>query len=268
MSSRYCPSCGSTVQDGDTVCPVCGEPLGAPAADAAGDAARTSGQPEPASVPGRTPIPSSRMRDYLLTSVAALAIAAIALLISTPEEKAGPPAPQQQQQQTATGQMPEGHPPVNERKMTPEQERQFADLQARVKANPSDTAAIRELANVYYDLERHAEALELYRRYLVVAPRNLDVRTDMAYSLATSVNLDSGIAELHWVLRQDPDFQNAAYNLAMMHLARRDRDSTLFWLRRVMEIDSTTRPGRFAADILRDVSREGQQSGAPMPGTP
>lgn len=253
-----CTDCGAENPADAAECSVCGSDL---AAQAAAPVAPVRKIPAP---------PSSSTRDYLLATVAAIIIAGIALLVSTPEEKTGPPVAQQPQQQQADphssdphSEMPAGHPPVDEKKMTPEQEQQMAALTERVRTNPADTAAKRELANIYYDLDRHDEALALYRDYLAKDPRNLFVRTDMAFSLATSVNLDSGITELHSVLKQDPRFQNAAYNLAMMHLAKRNRDSTIYWLEKVVELDPNSRPGQFASQVLTDISKGGLEGQGP-----
>lgn len=249
-----CTECGAENPKDAAECSVCGSDLAAQAA-----------APVPP-VRAMPAAPSSSTRDYLLATIAAIVIAGIALLVSTPEEKTGPPMAQQQQGDPhgdSHGDMPAGHPPVDEKKLTPEQERQMAELIKRVKANPQDTTAKRELANIYYDLDRHDEALALYRDYLSRNPNNLFVRTDMAFSLATSVNLDSGITELHSVLKQDPRFQNAAYNLAMMHLAKRNRDSTIYWLEKVVELDPNSRPGQFASQVLTDISKGGLEGQGP-----
>lgn len=240
-----CPDCGAQNEPDATECTVCGSPLAATAAVAP---APEQPQPQP-----RRAIPSSAARDYLLSTVAAVVIGAIVLLVSTPEEKTGPPMPAGEHGAPGA-QMPQGHPPAaTPPQPTAQQLQQVTDAEKAVAANPADLEAKLKLANLYYDIDRHAEAVPLYREYVKVHPENLSARTDMAFSIASSSALDSGIVELHSVLAKDPKFQNAVYNLAMMYIAKRNRDSTLYWLQRTVEIDPNSRPGKFAAEVLNGV---------------
>ncbi len=241
-----CPDCGAQNEPEATECTVCGSLLSATAAGA--PALQPQQQPAP-----RRAIPSSAARDYLLSTVAAVVIGAIVLLVSTPEEKTGPPMPAGEHGAPGA-QMPQGHPPAaTAPQPTAQQLQQVTDAEKAVAANPADLEAKLKLANLYYDIDRHAEAVPLYRDYVKVHPENLSARTDMAFSIASSSALDSGIVELHGVLAKDPKFQNAVYNLAMMYIAKRNRDSTLYWLQRTVEIDPSSRPGKFAAEVLNGV---------------
>lgn len=234
-----CPACGASNPGEARFCLACGSSLTEPTAAAS---------------KGATPPRSRRSagRDYLLATAAAIVIAGIVFLIATPEERTGPPQP------AATGEnaaMPPGHPPTNEPpKLTPEQQAEVTALEKQVKENPSDLEATLKLANIYYDVERHQEAIPLYREYLKKYPDSANVRTDMAFSIASAGDLRTAIDELNLVMRKNPRHQNAAYNLATMYLANRNRDSTLYWLERVVDIDSTTQPGQAAAQILREVA--------------
>ncbi len=237
-----CADCGAENKPGRSECIICGSPVAT--------AAPTS--PPLPSAMARRPIPSSAARDYLLTTVVAVVIGGIALLASTPEEKTGPPMPPSQAG-GANGAMPHGHPPTNAPQLTPQQQQQIAEAEKQAAANPADLAAKLKLANLYYDVDRHAEAIPLYQDYVRAHPENLSARTDMAFSIASTAGLDSGITKLHEVLKIDPTFQNAVYNLAMMYIAKRDRDSTLYWLQRTVQLDPNSRPGQFASEILHGV---------------
>jgi len=236
-----CPSCGASNPAEARFCLACGSSLTEPSPSKAAKSA----------APARS---RRSVRDYILATAAAIVIAGIVFLISTPEERTGPPQPA-----TAAGDsgaVPPGHPPMNQPPaLTAEQQAQMAALEKQVKENPSDIEAGLKLANIYYDLERHQEAIPLYREYLKKHPDSADARTDMAFSIASAGDLPTAINELNHVMRGNPKHQNAAYNLATMYLASRNRDSTLFWLERVVEIDPTTQPGQAAAQILREVNQ-------------
>lgn len=138
-----------------------------------------------------------------------------------------------------------------ERKPTAEQEKMLATLRATVDANPADAAAKFNLANLLYDLDRHAEAVPLYRAYVKSNPENLDARTDMAYSIYRSGDVEGAINELKDVIAGNPRHQTAALNLSMMYIEKGDRDSMMVWMDRVVEIDSTSTQGKRALDILK-----------------
>jgi tetratricopeptide (TPR) repeat protein len=239
---KICPSCGAANLSDAVFCSACGERLDAPAGTVAKKAAALK--------PAR-----SRTLDYLMTFGAALAIAVVVMLIFTPEEHFGPAEASPDSTGAAEG-MPPGHPPTEKApEATPEQLQQIAALEAATREHPEDLDSKRKLADLYYNLERHAEAVPLYEAYLAKHPDDADARTDMAYSIANNGAIDSAIVELKRVVRQNAKHQNATYNLAMMYAAKRDRDSTLYWLERVVEIDSTTQPGQQAAQILAEVKQ-------------
>jgi hypothetical protein len=309
--SRSCPTCGSTVGEGVTICPVCGEALtgdtvavvaATPADETSTDAAPgasaapvtparsggSGGKPvyctecgaknlpdaifcstcgtrlaAPAKGSAKTPKQPAGTRrsatvDYLIALVAAMVIGGVVLLVFTPEEHAGPPQTAEDQAAAgATGSgMPPGHPSTTQAPTaTPEQLQQIAELEKQVAARPDDLDSKLKLANIYNDLERHTEAVPLYKAYLDKHPGDADARTNMAYSIANNGGLDTAIAELSRVMRDNPKHQIAAYDLATMYVAKRDRDSTLYWLQRVVAIDSTTQAGHQAAEILGQVAQ-------------
>jgi tetratricopeptide (TPR) repeat protein len=85
-------------------------------------------------------------------------------------------------------------------------------LRARLKANPSDLAALVGLANMYFDAGKFDEAGVYARRALALDPGNPDVRTDYATALhQTGHDLDA-LAQLDTVLAQRPKFVQALFN--------------------------------------------------------
>lgn len=276
---EFCASCGSARATDATVCAVCGEAFDAPTAEAvpvagadnpvesAGTPASTATHSNVAAAAPDIPPPSSTaFRDYLMTSILSVVLAFIVYMVSAPEEKKGPPMPEpaagassgmpEGHPPTDAGALPPGHPPAEGTQATPEQQKQLAALEKQVAEKPTDFEAKLKLANLYYDLDQHALAAPLYEEYLRRNPANADARTDMAFSIANNGDVERAIGELSTVIKAQPRHQNAAYNLAMMYLTKRNRDSTLFWFRRVAEIDSTSRAGKTAVMILRDVTRK------------
>lgn len=264
--SRYCTSCGSVAGNEETTCSVCGEPL--PSIEHHQEAAPAATEPPP-------PSPPSAVGSYITAAVAVLILSAMAFLLFRKEEVKGPPDPRFDQAagngaatDAATGgKLPPGHPQMGAQAgPTPEQAQQIKDLEARVAANPSDLALKLTLANMYYDVNRDAEAVPLYRAYLAANPADTNARTDMAVSLANTGLVDSAIVELKRVVKANPYYQPAAFNMAIMYFNKRQRDSLMVWLRRTVEIDSTSRQGGVALSLLREAQHPDTSKGIPQIG--
>jgi tetratricopeptide (TPR) repeat protein len=104
--------------------------------------------------------------------------------------------------------------------VSPQQQARIEELQRRIARDSSNVAAYLELANLYYDLGRFAEAVPLYRRYLAADPGNAEVRIDYAYALFASGAEEVGIAELRSVLERFPDHPIALFNLGVLYAQR------------------------------------------------
>ncbi len=272
--SSYCPTCGASIHADQTICPTCGEPIdGSAQTDESIGVPNTMPTPsmqEPQAAmpagPGALPqMPGatkpSAMRDYILAGVASLVIAGLAFVIAAPDWYEAKPGMAQTNPAAAAGHgdgMPHDHPEVNQQpqQVPPEVEKQIADLEKSVADNPKDLPAKLKLANLYFDVGRHEKAVPLYNEYVAANPDDDDARTDMAFSMANTGQIEGSVAELKRVIARSPKHQNAAYNLAMMYVSKRDRDSAVYWLEQVQAIDSTTRQGKFASNILQGLKEE------------
>ncbi len=265
--SRYCTSCGSVADNEETTCSVCGEPL--PSIEDNQQDASAVTTPAP-------PSPPSAVGSYITAAVAVIILSFMAFLLFRKEEVKGPPDPRNDQAAAGSGaatdaatggKLPPGHPQMGAPAgPTPEQAQQIKELEARVAANPTDLALKLTLANLYYDVNRDAEAVPLYRAYLAANPADTNARTDMAVSLANTGRVDSAIVELKQVVKANPHYQPAAFNMAIMYFNKRQRDSLMVWLRRTVEIDSTSRQGGVALSLLREAQRPDTSKGIPQIG--
>jgi tetratricopeptide (TPR) repeat protein len=102
-----------------------------------------------------------------------------------------------------------------EEALPPEKRQRLEQLQQWVARDSNNFAAVLELANLYYDLGRFAEAVPLYRRYVAADPAAAEVRIDYASALFASGQEEAGIAELQRVLERFPDHPIALFNLGV-----------------------------------------------------
>jgi tetratricopeptide (TPR) repeat protein len=89
---------------------------------------------------------------------------------------------------------------------------ELVELRARLKANPSDLAALVALSDMYFDAGKFDQAIGFYTRALALDPSNPDVRTDYATALhQTGHDLES-LKQLDLVLAERPKFLQALFN--------------------------------------------------------
>lgn len=196
---------------------------------------------------------------YTAAGIICFIFACAVYIMAKPVEKTGPPRPGPEQ--GVAGTLPQGHPDTahsHAPAVTVEQlEAHLEMLRGAEKAHADDPILYLEMANTLYDYaemtnskDRFAESLESYRKYLESQPDDVNARTDMAYTLFRTGQVDGAIAELRRVQGQDPRHQQSAFNLARMYKERDQADSVLFYLKRTADIDSTTNAGRTAVAAL------------------
>jgi cytochrome c-type biogenesis protein CcmH/NrfG len=250
--NRTCHECGAINTADAEICVVCGEPL----------ATISEHEPQVAQATGPTtsqPPPSSNLRTYIIAGLAVLGITAAIYFITAPDASKTLPAATPPPSGENAG-LPPDHPPMNAGP-TPEQKRLIEDLKAQVAKNPDDVELKKKLADVLYDANQHTEAVVYYRDYVKLHPDSANARTDMAYSMYQTGDLEGAITELKDVVALAGKHQNAAYNLAMMYVVKRQLDSVKYWMDRVVAIDSTTVQAQNARQVM-DALKEAHPTGA------
>lgn len=95
-----------------------------------------------------------------------------------------------------------------------------------VLINPSNFEANVVLANALFDSQQFDEAAGYYRKALEIKPDEPDVRTDLAASLVvkTSPDYAAAISELEKVRRGNPSHAASLYYLGIANLRKGDRE--------------------------------------------
>jgi cytochrome c-type biogenesis protein CcmH/NrfG len=88
----------------------------------------------------------------------------------------------------------------------------------RLEKNPKDLEALIFLGNANYDITRFDNASQYYKSALEIDPTRIHVRTDLATCYLKLGQTDNALAELQKVLKQDPDYENALYNVGLILL--------------------------------------------------
>lgn len=90
-------------------------------------------------------------------------------------------------------------------------------LRQRLEMNPEDREALFSLANSYMMIRSFDSAEELYKRLLVLDPKQLDARTNYALIKVQQKNYDEAIKLLRANLAVAPDNAESVYNIGMIY---------------------------------------------------
>jgi Flp pilus assembly protein TadD len=93
----------------------------------------------------------------------------------------------------------------------------LAAFQHVVDIDPKNAEALRGLANVHYDREDHKNAIPVYERYLALRPDDASARTDLGTMYLYAGQADRAISTYQDVIKQNPSFLQAHYNLAVAY---------------------------------------------------
>jgi|SRR5271165_610209 len=109
-----------------------------------------------------------------------------------------------------------GHP-----KLTLEQMKQMADVQAsalieKSKADPKNAALLAQIAAIYQATHQFKEAAGYYEKALKIDPKNVSARSQMASCLYYSGDVDGAVTQLNQALKYDPKDANSLFNLGMI----------------------------------------------------
>lgn len=277
MATRFCTQCGASLLAEARFCTACGQRIG-------------GGSRVALRAPGR-----ERWAPLL---VLATVVGAGGLAVALGNRSAPPPnvpPPRGQQAQSPAG-MPADHPPLEVpedvrkviAKMADSARQKPDDLEAwrqlgfvQYRAGqvdpaylsaaaatyahvlgkaPDDLDALRALGNVAYDRNDPTKAMEFYRRYLALKPDDLGIQTDLATMQLAAKQYDAALAGYEAVLRADPQFFQAQFNLAIAYRAKGEDALAVAALRRAREIapddDTRQRVDQLVAHV----------SGGPPPG--
>ena len=286
MPARFCSRCGVAVAPDARFCAQCGVPLGGTT---------------PASATGWQ---LSGLGGLVLGFFLVAGLSIWTLILSPAPPRPGPQGPAARAGGAAApaGQMPEGHPPVVQ--MPAEVKNFIADLEKKAKEHPDDIAAwtrlgqvnaraaqldpsysaaaarafehvlerepknvdaLRGVANVHYDRNEHQDAIPLYERYLALKPDDLSAKTDLGTMYLAAGNADRAMALYRDVIRQNPKFLQAHYNLAVAYHRQGDDPSALGELQTARTLADDDDVRRQIDEMIAGLKGEPPSPQAPAP---
>jgi len=123
------------------------------------------------------------------------------------------------QEQTEQGQLPEGHPPVNEAAL----QSKISEQEEILKKDPENEEAILSLANLNFDLKKYPDAIQWYEKALKKRPSDTNIITDLGSSYMWSGDYQKAIELYNKSLSIDPKHLQSLMNLGIARMSMGDR---------------------------------------------
>jgi len=148
-------------------------------------------------------------------------------------------------------------------------EDQISRLRA-LAATRAEPRRLVELGAAYQGARRNDEAREAYVNALRLDPDDVAAEVGLALNAAAAGGEDARRAAgaLTDLAAQNPDNQIVAFNQGWLAAYQRDAETAEAAWRRTIAIDSNSRLGRTATQLLTLLDEERQGAGAPEPTTP
>jgi len=157
-------------------------------------------------------------KDNLLFTIIGLLVGFFAGYLMQEAMAARQPArlPQGEAAAVAPGGTPTGQPPAAGGSADvaggPAGMAEIQQLRQYVEQNPEDADAVRQLANLNFDISNWRRAQELYIRYLELRPGDPDVLSDLGISYRGNKEFDKALATFRKAQQLAPEHWQAYYN--------------------------------------------------------
>jgi Tfp pilus assembly protein PilF len=127
---------------------------------------------------------------------------------------------------------------------------QITELEKEVLNNPKDKESLLHLAHLLNDSGFKEKAIERYKEYLRMDPKNADVWVDMGVCYYDTGNNKEAISSMEKALQFQPIHQIAHLNLGIVNFAAGNKSKADSYLRKAIGINSTNDVGQKAKELL------------------
>jgi tetratricopeptide (TPR) repeat protein len=124
------------------------------------------------------------------------------------------------------------------------------DLEARVKADPTNKELILQLAHLKNDSRMYQQAIVDYKKYLTMVPGNADARVDMGVCYYNLGDFKTAISEMETALKYNPHHQIALLNLGIVNLSAGNFKESQDWLEKAVKENPDNDIGKRAKELL------------------
>jgi tetratricopeptide (TPR) repeat protein len=123
-------------------------------------------------------------------------------------------------------------------------------LEDQVSANPEDSQAQLQLANLKHDSGMFESAIINYKKYLDINPSDADARVDMGVCYYSLKNYNEAIAEMKKAISYNPKHQLAYINLGIVSFSAGSLDDAKKYWQEAVDLNPGSENGIKAKELL------------------
>jgi len=142
-------------------------------------------------------------------------------------------------------------PPEEHEHSNPAALSSITELEKQLAADPNNAELLLQFANMLHDAKFYPRAIEIYKKYLVQAPKNYDAQVDLGICYFETGELGRAVKEIEAVISANPKHQMAMFNLGVIQLSAQNMEEAQIWLKRCIELDPQSTAGLRAQQILQ-----------------
>ncbi|HID40465.1 MAG TPA: tetratricopeptide repeat protein [Calditrichaeota bacterium] len=90
-------------------------------------------------------------------------------------------------------------------------------LKEAIETNPDDVKSMVQLANLYFDVSKFAQAIQYYKRALMIEQTNTNVLIDLGVAYFNTGKGDSALTFMNKALEIAPDHKQGLYNIGIVY---------------------------------------------------
>jgi tetratricopeptide (TPR) repeat protein len=138
-------------------------------------------------------------------------------------------------------------------------EEQLKQLKASLKDDPDNVTLITHVANIYYDLDQPADAIEYYERALKLNPDDPMALTDCAVMYFESGNGDKALEYLDKAIAIKPDLAQAWFNKGLILMAAKNEPAKALevW-KEYVKLAPETEQAKFIKEQIESIEANNQ----------
>jgi tetratricopeptide (TPR) repeat protein len=206
-----------------------------------------------------------------LIAIAVAAVVVVALIIGVPRLTAGssevvtPDTVASNQGQQAPpisegAELPADHPDINADQGEGQEQANTGNAEALAAAEkeyeekPTDLSVLLKLGNAYLTAQRNDDAERIFKEALVVDANSGAAKAGLGMVKFAKGDAAGAQADLERVTKEDPQNQDAFYNLAVVYFSAGERDKAKEAWEACAAIDETTDLGKLAGEFLQLMS--------------
>jgi Tfp pilus assembly protein PilF len=233
-----CSSCGRNLSLGDQVCAGCGKPIEWPDSISSLPGVHASGKKEGQ----RSTYLGTQAKIVAVVVVLIVGVALAFELLTGTKNRPVPPQAQNPSQMDQGGAQRQG---ANMAALP-----QIEQMEAQLKANPSDHELMLRIANVLQDNRFFDKAIAYYRQYLEHHPGSADALVDLGICYHDTGQLEEAKKTMTKALDIDPKHVNAHFNLGIVALNKGDVEEANTWFRKTIALSPSSAVGQRAQQLL------------------